>query len=54
MIKKKSRDEIKLMKIAGDIVAQVHLAMKDAVKPGVTTAELDELAYTFTINNSAI
>lgn len=54
MIKKKSRDEIKLMKIAGDIVAQVHLAMKDAVKPGVTTAELDELAYDIIKKNKAI
>ena len=39
MITKKSREEIKLMKIAGDIVAQVHRAMKDAVKPGVSTKE---------------
>jgi methionyl aminopeptidase len=33
------------MKQAGNIVAIVHAAMKDAVKEGVTTKELDELAY---------
>ena len=54
MIKKKSRDEIKLMKIAGDIVAQVHLAMRDAVKPGVSTKDLDDLAYEIIKSNKAI
>ena len=54
MITKKSRDEIKLMKMAGDIVAQVHLAMKDAVKPGVSTKELDDIAYEIIKSNKAI
>ena len=54
MITRKSRDEIKLMKIAGDIVAQVHLAMKDAVKPGVSTKELDDIAFDIIKKNKAI
>lgn len=54
MITKKSREEIKLMKMAGDIVAQVHLAMKDAVKPGVSTKELDDIAYEIIKSNKAI
>lgn len=33
------------MKQAGNIVAIVHAAMKEAVKEGVTTKELDELAF---------
>lgn len=54
MIKRKSREEIKLMKMAGDIVAQVHFAMKDAVKPGVSTLELDSIAYDIIKRNKAI
>ncbi len=54
MITKKSREEIKLMKIAGDIVAQVHAAMKDAVKPGVSTKELDDIAFDIIKKNKAI
>ena len=54
MIKIKSREEIKLMKMAGDIVAQVHLAMRDAVKPGVSTKELDDIAYEIIRKNRAI
>ena len=44
MINKKSREEIKLMRHAGGVVALVHQAMKGAVKPGVSTLDLDEIA----------
>lgn len=44
-IHRKSKFEVNLMKQAGNVVAVVHAAMKDAVKEGVTTKELDELAY---------
>ncbi len=44
-IHRKSKFEINIMKQAGNIVALVHAAMKDAVKEGVTTKELDELAH---------
>ncbi len=54
MITKKSREEIKLMKIAGSIVAQVHKAMETAISPGVSTQELDELAYDIIKKNKAI
>lgn len=54
MITKKSREEIKLMKIAGSIVAQVHKAMETAIRPGVSTQELDELAYDIIKKNKAI
>lgn len=46
MIIKKSRTEIAHMKLAGQIVWEVHQALKAAVAPGVTTAELDDLAET--------
>ena len=54
MIQRKSREEIKLMKMAGDIVAQVHAAMRDAVKPGVSTKDLDDIAYEIIKKNRAI
>jgi len=44
MINRKSREEIKLMKHAGGVVALVHEAMKKAVVPGISTFELDEIA----------
>lgn len=44
MIVLKSRDEIRLMREAGRIVARVHEAMQEMVRPGITTAELDARA----------
>ena len=52
-IYRKSKFEINLMKQAGNIVALVHAAMKDAVKEGVTTKELDELAFKIIKDNKA-
>ena len=52
-IYRKSKFEINLMKQAGNIVALVHAAMKDAVKEGVTTKELDELAFRIIKENKA-
>lgn len=42
---RKSREEIKLMKIAGSVVAMVHQEMKNIIKPGVSTRYLDNIAY---------
>ena len=44
MIYLKSRAEIETMRRANVIVAEVLAALKEVVKPGVTTLELDELA----------
>lgn len=54
MINRKSRYEISLMKTAGSIVAEVHSALKEMVKPGVSTFELDEKAEQIIIANKAI
>lgn len=40
----KSHREIEKMKVASQMVAKVLTAIESAVKPGVTTGELDELA----------
>lgn len=42
---KKSREEIKLMRYAGNVVALVHQAMKQEIKPGVSTKYLDDVAF---------
>lgn len=42
----KSADEIAIMREAGRIVALSHQAMREAIRPGVTTAELDRIAET--------
>lgn len=40
----KDRDQLRKMREAGRIVAETLLVLQEAVKPGVTTAELDALA----------
>jgi methionyl aminopeptidase len=40
----KSPQEIKIMREAGRIVARVHAALREAVRPGVSTWELDQVA----------
>jgi methionyl aminopeptidase len=40
----KSQREIQIMREAGRIVARVHAAMREAVRPGVSTWELDQIA----------
>lgn len=52
-IHRKSKFEVNLMKQAGNVVALVHAAMKDAVKEGVTTKELDEIAHKIIKANKA-
>jgi methionyl aminopeptidase len=54
MILRKSRHEISLMKIAGSIVAEVLETMKELVKPGVSTLELDEKAEKLIRDNNAV
>lgn len=40
----KSPREIQIMREAGRIVARVHAALKEAIRPGVSTWELDKLS----------
>lgn len=40
----KSPREIQLMREAGRIVARTHAALKEAIRPGVSTWELDQIA----------
>ena len=52
-IHRKSKFEINIMKQAGNIVALVHAAMKEAVKEGITTQELNDIAYKIIKQNKA-
>ncbi|WP_373231669.1 type I methionyl aminopeptidase [Cohnella sp.] len=54
MIVCKSENEINLMRDAGRIVAETHRLMKQAVVPGVTTAELDRIADKFIRSQGAV
>src|SRR5574344_182987 len=50
----KSDREIELMTIAGNIVYETHQYLKDYLKPGITTKELDTLAEDFIRSKGAI
>lgn len=47
MIIRKSEFEIDLMRIAGRIVAETHVVLAKAIRPGISTKELDQLAEDF-------
>ncbi len=54
MIILKSRMELEIMREAGRIVALTHQELAKAIKPGVTTKQLDELAETFIRSKGAV
>lgn len=45
MLTLKSKREIGIMKEAGRIVELAHIAVQKAIKPGISTLELDKIAY---------
>jgi methionyl aminopeptidase len=53
MITLKSERELALMREAGHIVALAHKAVREAIKPGISTAELDKIAYDVITSNGA-
>lgn len=53
MISIKSEREIEIMKKAGSIVGATHNYLKQFIKPGITTKELDKLAYDFILSQDA-
>ena len=54
MITIKSDREIELLRIAGNIVYETHQYLKQYIKPGITTLELDALAEEFIRSKDAI
>lgn len=53
MIKIKSPQEIEAMRTAGRITAETFECLREAIQPGITTAELDEIAARFIRKNNA-
>lgn len=43
-IQLKTRDQVRLMRRAGLVVADIHAALREAVRPGITTADLDRVS----------
>jgi methionyl aminopeptidase len=54
MIVCKSAAELEYMREAGRIVAETHRLLRQAIKPGVTTAELDRLAEEYIRSQGAV
>ena len=53
MITIKTEEEIKLMRKAGEIVGLTHHYLENYIKPGITTKQLDKLAYDYIISRDA-
>ncbi len=54
MIVRKSRDEIEAMARAGALVATCHEALIDALRPGMTTLDLDRIAERIILDAGAV
>ena len=53
MIAIRTKEEIDILREAGKIVGDLHHYLEPFIKPGVTTKELDKLAYDFIISHGA-
>lgn len=53
MIKIKSKKEIEKMGKAGEILANIHLGLRDFIKVGITTSEIDKFCHDFMKKNGA-
>ncbi|TVY06635.1 type I methionyl aminopeptidase [Paenibacillus cremeus] len=54
MIICKSAAELELMREAGRIVAETHRLLKEAIQPGITTKQLDQIAEDYIRSQGAI
>ena len=54
MVTIKSKKEIELMREAGRVTALTHKAIEEAIKPGMTTADIDKIAEETMKKNGAI
>lgn len=53
MISIKSEREIELLTVAGEIVGNTHNYVKQFIKPGITTKELDQIAEEYILSQDA-
>jgi methionyl aminopeptidase len=54
MIIRKSPAEVEVMAKAGAVVARANMAVRDALRPGMTTADLDRIAEEVIVGEGAI
>jgi methionyl aminopeptidase len=54
MIVLKSADEIQFMREAGRVVAQAHALVRELIRPGLTTLDLDRAVDEFLVKQNAI
>ena len=53
MISIKNEQEIEKMRVAGKIAYDLLMSLKDVIKPGITTKEVDKYAYDFITSRDA-
>ena len=53
MISIKKEQEIEKMRVAGKIAYDLLMSLKDIIKPGITTKEIDKYAYDFITSRDA-
>jgi methionyl aminopeptidase len=54
MISIKSKNELEMMRAAGEVVALAHEKLKEQIKPGITTLELDRMVEEIIRKHGAI
>ncbi|MDR2828027.1 MAG: type I methionyl aminopeptidase [Acholeplasmatales bacterium] len=54
MIKIKSLREIELLRKSGELIYKTHQLLKEYIKPGVSTKQLDEIAENFILSSGAV
>ena len=52
-LKQRQADDIASLRRAGRVVAEMHQAIRESARPGVTTGELDEIAAAVIRRNGA-
>ena len=50
MISIKSKQEIEYMRVAGKVAYDLLMELKDFIKPGITTKQIDDFAYDFIVS----
>lgn len=54
MITLKSKREIDAMDESGTLLANMHIALRDFIKPGITSWDIEEFCHKFIVDNGAI
>ncbi len=50
----KTKEEIELMRLSGDLVSKTHAALAEIIRPGITPLDLDKVAEEFIRDHGAV